>query len=68
MNKMIYEIISKKKCLLGESPIWHQYSNNFIWLDYLNGNIYFYNQDKNTVVKKIWTWLFHLAVLYFITT
>jgi len=52
MNKMIYEIISKKKCLLGESPIWHQYSNNFIWLDYLNGNIYFYNQDKNTVVKK----------------
>ena len=49
---MIYELISKNKCLLGESPIWHQYSNNFIWLDYLNGNIYFYNQDKNSIIKK----------------
>ena len=49
---MIYEIISKNKCLLGESPIWHQYTNNFIWLDYLNGNIYFYNQDKNSIIKK----------------
>ena len=49
---MIYEIISEKKCILGESPIWHKSTNNFIWLDYLKSIMFFYNPIKNNIVEK----------------
>ena len=49
---MIYEIISEKKCVLGESPIWHKSTNNFIWLDYLKSIMFFYNPIKNNIVEK----------------
>ena len=52
MKKMIYEIISNNKCLLGESPIWHHDTNTFIWLDYLNSKIYSYNLIKNIKSEK----------------
>ena len=51
---MIFETISNNKCLLGESPIWHEISNNFIWLDYLKSKIFFYNHvNKDFSVKKL---------------
>ena len=50
---MIYEIISDKKCLLGESPIWHENTNNFIWLDYLKSKIFFYNPINKDIAEKI---------------
>ena len=49
---MIYEIISNNKCLLGESPIWHQGTNTFFWLDYLNSKIYSYNLNKYIKSEK----------------
>ena len=49
---MIYEIISDKKCVLGESPIWHKSTNNFIWLDYLKSKIFFYNPINKDIVEK----------------
>ena len=49
---MIYEIISDKKCLLGESPIWHESTNNFIWLDYLKSKIFFYNPINKDIAEK----------------
>jgi len=52
MSKMIYEIISDKKCLLGESPIWHESTNNFIWLDYLKSKIFFYNPINKDIAEK----------------
>ena len=45
---MNYEIISDKKCVLGESPIWHKSTNNFIWLDYLKSTIFIY---KNNLMR-----------------
>ena len=54
MSKLNYKIISDKKCLLGESPIWHESTNNFIWLDYLKSKILFYNPiNKDMAEKKI---------------
>ena len=49
---MVYEIISDNRCLLGESPIWHENSNNFIWLDYLNSKIFFYNPINKDIAEK----------------
>ena len=49
---MIYEIISEKKCVLGESPIWHKSTNNFIWLDYLKSIMFFYNPINKDVVER----------------
>ena len=49
---MYYEIISDKKCELGESPIWHKNTNNFIWLDYLKSKIFFYNPINKDIVEK----------------
>ena len=49
---MNYEIISDKKCVLGESPIWHKSTNNFIWLDYLKSKIFFYNPINKDIVEK----------------
>ena len=51
---MNYEIISEKKCVLGESPIWHESTKNFIWLDYLKSIMFFYNPiNKHLVEKKL---------------
>ena len=51
---MNYKIISEKKCILGESPIWHETKKNFIWLDYLKGEIFFFNPyEKNILIKKL---------------
>ena len=49
---MIYEIISDKKCLLGESPIWHDGTNTFIWLDYLKSKIYSYNPINQDIKSE----------------
>ncbi len=49
---MIYEVISEKKCVLGESPIWHKSTNNFIWLDYLKSIMFFYNPINKDVVER----------------
>ena len=46
---MNYEIISDKKCILGESPIWHENTKNFIWLDYLKSEIFFYNTNNKSI-------------------
>ena len=49
---MNYEIISDKKCLLGESPIWHETTKNFIWLDYLKSEIFFYNTTNKSISSQ----------------
>jgi len=49
---MIYEIISDKKCLLGESPIWHENTNNFIWLDYLKSKLYEL-EEKHQIIGEV---------------
>tara|TARA_X000001036_G_scaffold126355_1_gene119636 strand:- start:6646 stop:7527 length:882 start_codon:yes stop_codon:yes gene_type:complete len=49
---MIFETISNNKCLLGESPIWHERSSKFIWLDYLKSKIFFYNHVTKDLNEK----------------
>ena len=49
---MNYEIISDNKCLLGESPIWHETTKNFIWLDYLKSEIFFYNTINKSISSQ----------------
>tara|TARA_Y100001970_G_C14247659_1_gene869482 strand:- start:2216 stop:3094 length:879 start_codon:yes stop_codon:yes gene_type:complete len=46
---MDYEIISDNKCLLGESPIWHDSKKKFIWLDYLKSEIFFYSPYEKII-------------------
>lgn len=51
---MDFEIISDKKCILGESPIWHDTKKNFIWLDYLKGELFFFDPyEKNLIIKQL---------------
>ena len=58
---MNYEIISDNECLLGESPIWHEATKNFIWLDYLKSEIFFYNPINKDIGKKIIKYIFFFS-------
>ncbi len=48
-----YIILSDKKYLLGENPLWNQKEKKLWWTDIINKSVYSYNPQNNSISERL---------------